>query len=77
MGTMKEYEKLNLEERRNRQFSEDFKRKKISELDRNLVTISELCREYSRRPGVARHLSRVSAGLPAEASRLAVAAAGV
>jgi transposase len=46
MGTMKEYEKLNLEERRNRQFSEDFKRKKISELDRNLVTISELCREY-------------------------------
>ena len=35
-----------MRERRNRQFSEDFKRKKVSELDRNLVTISELCREY-------------------------------
>ena len=46
MGTMKEYEKLSIRERRNRQFSEDFKRKKVSELDRNLVTISELCREY-------------------------------
>lgn len=46
MGTIKEYEKLSVEERRNRQFSEDFKRKKVSELDRNLVTISELCREY-------------------------------
>ena len=46
MGTIKEYEKLSLEERRNRQFSEDFKRKKVSELDRNLITISELCREY-------------------------------
>jgi transposase len=46
MGTIKEYEKLSLEERRNRQFSEDFKRTKVSELDRNLVTISELCREY-------------------------------
>jgi transposase-like protein len=30
----------------NRKFSEDFKRKKVSELERNLITVSELCREY-------------------------------
>jgi transposase len=46
MGTLKEYEKLSVKERRSRSFSEDFKRKKVSELERNLVTISELCREY-------------------------------
>lgn len=46
MGPLKEYEKLTVHERINRSFSEDFKRKKVSELDRNLVTTSELCREY-------------------------------
>jgi transposase len=46
MATLKEYEKLTVKERINRKFSEDFKRKKVSELERNLVTISELCREY-------------------------------
>lgn len=33
-------------QRQNRYFSEDFKRAKVNELERNLVTISELCREY-------------------------------
>lgn len=46
MATLKEYEKLTVRERINRKFSEDFKRKKVSELDRNLITVSELCREY-------------------------------
>lgn len=46
MATLKDYEKLTTQERRNRYFSEDFKRKKVSELDRNLISISELCREY-------------------------------
>lgn len=46
MATIKEYEKLTIKERRNRNFSEDFKRKKVSELDRNLITIAELSREY-------------------------------
>jgi len=32
--------------RQNRYFSEEFKRQKIKDLERNLVTISELCREY-------------------------------
>jgi len=32
--------------RQNRYFSEDFKRQKIKELERNMVTISEICKEY-------------------------------
>jgi transposase-like protein len=46
MELLKECEKLTVRERRNRSFSEDFKRKKVSELERNLVTMPELCREY-------------------------------
>lgn len=46
MATLKEYEKLTVKERQNRYFSEDFKRKKVSEIDRNLVTISSVCREF-------------------------------
>ena len=46
MATLKEYEKLTVTERFNRSFSEDFKRKKVSELDRNLITVSELSREH-------------------------------
>lgn len=46
MATIKEYEKLTVRERQNRYFSEDFKRKKVSELDRNLITIAELSRQY-------------------------------
>ncbi len=46
MANLKEYEKLSVKERQNRCFSEDFKRKKVSELDRNLITIAELCREH-------------------------------
>lgn len=46
MANLKDYEKLSRKERSNRYFSEDFKRKKVSELERNLVSISELCREY-------------------------------
>lgn len=46
MANLKEYEKLSVKERQNRYFSEDFKRKKVSELDRNLLTIAELCREH-------------------------------
>jgi transposase len=46
MANLKEYEKLTVKERRNRYFSEDFKRKKVSEIDRNLICISAVCREY-------------------------------
>ena len=46
MATIKEYDKLTVRERQNRYFNEDFKRKKVSELDRNLITIAELSRQY-------------------------------
>lgn len=46
MATLKEFEKLTVRERQNRYFSEDFKRKKVSEIERNLVSISEVSREY-------------------------------
>lgn len=46
MRIKKEFEKLTIRERINRRFSEDFKRKVVSELDRNLMTISEFCREH-------------------------------
>jgi transposase len=46
MGTLKNYEKLTLKERQHRYFSEEFKRRKVSEIDRNLISISELSRTY-------------------------------
>jgi transposase len=38
--------KMSVHERQHRYFSEDFKRRKVNELDRKLTTVSELCREY-------------------------------
>lgn len=46
MATIQEYEKLTTQERRLRYFSEEFRRKKVSEIDRNLTTVSEVSREY-------------------------------
>ena len=46
MANLKDYEKLTVKERINRYFSEDFKRKKVSEIDRNLSSVSKVCRVY-------------------------------
>lgn len=46
MANLKDYEKMTSRERNNRYFSEDFKRKKVSEIERNLSSIGEVCREY-------------------------------
>lgn len=46
MATILEYEKLTTQERRHRYFSEEFRRKKVSEIERNLTTVSEISREY-------------------------------
>jgi transposase len=46
MAKLKEYEKMTRKERHMRYFSEDFKRKKVSEIDRNLVSVSEISQEY-------------------------------
>ena len=46
MANLKEYEKLTTRERQTRYFSEDFKRSKVSEIDRNLARVSDICNEY-------------------------------
>lgn len=46
MATINEYEKLTIKERQHRYFSEDFRRKKVSEIERNLTTVTEVSREY-------------------------------
>jgi len=46
MANLKDYEKLTARERQIRYFSEDFKRKKVSEIERNLSCVSEICKEY-------------------------------
>jgi len=46
MANLKDYEKLTSRERINRYFSEEFKRKKVSEIDRNLSSVAEVCRQY-------------------------------
>ena len=46
MANIQNYENLSRTERNNRYFSESFKRKKVAELEKNLVSISEICKEY-------------------------------
>ena len=46
MATIEIYNQLTVRERRNRYFSEEFRRKKVREIERNITTISEVCREY-------------------------------
>jgi len=42
----KEQFSLTPQQRHNRRFSEDFRKQKILEIDRKLVTVAELCKEY-------------------------------
>lgn len=46
MSKSKQNFTMTTKERRNRYFSEEIKRKLVDELDRNLISISEICREY-------------------------------
>lgn len=46
MATKEQYEKLTRKERQQRYFSEEFKRKKVGEIDKNVTTVREVCREY-------------------------------
>jgi transposase len=46
MATIDQVEKMSVRERRCRYFSPDFKRRKVSEIERSLVSVSEVCREY-------------------------------
>ena len=46
MATLEALTKLSLQERRSRFFSEDFKKKKVGEIEKNLVTVQQISREY-------------------------------
>ena len=46
MANLSEYEKLTSKERRNRTFSEEFRRKKVGEIERCVTSVSEVSREY-------------------------------
>jgi transposase len=49
MATLQKLQEQNQkrQERVNRYFSESFKRKKVSEIERNITSIPEICREYN------------------------------
>lgn len=46
MATIENYKLLSVRERQNRYFSEEFKRKKVREIENNLTTIAEVRKEY-------------------------------
>lgn len=46
MATRENYKKLTERQRRNRYFSEEFRRQKVREIEQNLSTIAEVSREY-------------------------------
>ena len=46
MATTRAYQKLTVRERQQRYFCEEFKRKNVNELDKNVTTAAEICREY-------------------------------
>ncbi|MBK8810569.1 MAG: hypothetical protein IPN69_07525 [Acidobacteria bacterium] len=51
MANLSEYEKLTVKERRNRTFSEEFRRKKVGEIERCVTSVSEVSRNI-RFPGL-------------------------
>ena len=46
MATIAQYYTMSVHERQNRYFSEEFKKKKVNEIERNLTTATEVCKEY-------------------------------
>lgn len=47
MATQEQLSRLERRSRYNRSFSEDFKRQKVEEIEKNLSTVSEICKEYN------------------------------
>ena len=53
--------KQSTEERRRRNFSEDFKRKKVREIEQKIISIAEVSRQYDvRTENISRWLSKYS-----------------
>ena len=52
---------LTTEERQNRYFSEEFKRQKVADIEKKLISIGQLCRQYQvSRTSVAKWLTKYS-----------------
>jgi transposase-like protein len=61
MSTNTPYDLLTPEERQNRYFSEEFKRQKVSDIEKKLVTAGQVCRQYQvSRTAVSKWLDKYS-----------------
>lgn len=55
------YNLLTPEERQNRYFSEEFKKQKVADIEKKLITIGQLCRQYQvSRTSVSKWLNKYS-----------------
>ena len=61
MSISDSYNLLTAEERQNRYFSEEFKKQKVADIEKKLITIGQLCRQYQvSRTSVAKWLNKYS-----------------
>jgi transposase len=61
MSTLSSYNLLTPEERQNRYFSEEFKKQKVADIEKKLVSIGQVCRQYQvSRTSVAKWLDKYS-----------------
>lgn len=61
MSTSNAYDLLSQEERQNRYFSEEFKKQKVSDIEKKLVSIGQVCRQYQvSRTSVTKWLAKYS-----------------
>jgi transposase len=61
MSTLSSYNLLSPEERQNRYFSEEFKKQKVADIEKKLVSIGQVCRQYQvSRTSVAKWLDKYS-----------------
>jgi transposase len=61
MSTLDPYYGLTTEQRQNRYFSEEFKRQKVSDIEKKLISIGQLCRQYQvSRTSVSKWLKKYS-----------------
>src|SRR5690606_28206378 len=62
MATLDKYQSMSRGGRVQRYFSEDFRRKKVKEIEQNLTTVAQICREYQvSSPAVYKWIYRYSA----------------
>ena len=61
MSILDSFDFLTPEQRQNRYFSEEFKKQKVADIEKKLITIGQLCRQYQvSRTAVAKCLNKYS-----------------